>query len=42
MKNLTPEERARVRALLKGLRDDFRELRVLFERLQARTDDRPA
>jgi len=36
MKNLTPEDRARIRHLLRGIRADLRELREIFERLQAR------
>jgi hypothetical protein len=38
-KNLTPEERARVLALLREVRD---EVRVLRERVQTRLDARPS
>jgi len=34
-KNLTPEERAKVIALLRGIRDDVREIRVKLEARRA-------
>ncbi len=37
-KNLTPENRAEIRRLIEGIRADLRELRAMFERVQARME----
>jgi hypothetical protein len=38
MKNLTPEQRAEIVRILKGIRADLDELRETFERVRARLD----